>query len=58
MAILHGTTIDDIYLVPAIAGTIDQMAPHVATSSPTTETTTIQQHHHRESRIQQLTDYC
>ena len=58
MAILHGTTIDDIYLVPAITGTINQMALHIATPSPTTETKTIQQHHHRKSRIQQLSDYC
>ena len=58
MAILHALIIDDIYLVPAIAGTIDQLTPsppatHVPPGPP------IHPHRRRQDdRIRQLTDYC
>ena len=58
MAILHGTTIDNNYLIPAITGTIDQISPNVATPSPLTETTTISIHCHRNGYIQLLQEYC
>ena len=56
MAILHDTTVAPIYLVPAIAGTINQLAPGVSQDVPVPDT--VQSHRQRDSRIQQLTDYC
>ena len=62
MAILHASHINPMYLVPAIASTIDQLAP----SPPNTDTTIIRhQRSHddrsrlrQDDRIRQLTDYC
>ena len=58
MTILHATTIDNIYLVPEIAGTINQIAP----SPPPVLVPPVPPHHlnrHRQGdRICQLTDYC
>ena len=56
MAILNDTTVAPIYLVPAIAGTINQLAPGVLQHVPVPDT--VQSHHQPDSCIQQLTDYC
>ena len=56
MAILNDTTVTPIYLIPAFAGTIDQLAPGVSQHVPVPDT--VQSHGQRDSRIQQLTDYC
>ena len=44
MNILHGTDIAVIYLVPAIAGTIDQIAPNISQPIPTPDTISSQNH--------------
>ena len=51
MAILHGKTIDDIYFVPTIAETINQMALNVTMPSPLTKTTTISINRRRDNLV-------
>ena len=56
MAILNDTTVAPIHLVPILAGTINQLASDVTQHVPVPNT--VQSHGKRDSRIQQLADYC
>ena len=55
-AILHTTTINAVYLVPTIAGTIGQITP--SNISPPADTPTNQLQRRRDDRIQLLQEYC
>ena len=54
--ILHATTINAVYLVPAISSTIDQLTP--SKIYPPTDTPTNQLQRRHEDRIQLLQEYC
>ena len=55
MAILHATIIPAIYLVPAIAGTVNQLAPPQAT---TINEPPPHNRRRNDDRIRHLADYC
>ena len=55
-AILHSNRIEDIYLVPAIAGTIDQLTPSKKLTP--TDVSHNSNQRRREDRIRMLQEYC